>query len=288
MQAIDALLQGRVPSPAGIASGEVPVWNGSAWVRSSVTQIGASSLSNTGKPLGLTGATAATRYVGATASGAPTSGTFAVGDFVVDQTGFVYVCTAAGTPGTWAKVGGSSGVTLIGAVTLGSATATLDTSSAGWLNGNIPGTYTHLRMVLSARGDASAANVGINMQFNGDTGANYWFGGWYIANVAQTSPWQYTNASDSAKTAIQIGPNGMPGATAAASAFNSMTFEFPLYLKTDRQKFCAFVGTDLPGEHSGGGNGNWNSTAAITKIVLTPVSGNFAAGTYAALYGVPG
>ena len=50
---------------------------------------------------GLPGATAASRYAGATASGAPTTGTFAVGDFVVDQTGAMYVCTVAGTPGTW-------------------------------------------------------------------------------------------------------------------------------------------------------------------------------------------
>ena len=57
---------------------------------------------------GLTGATAASRYVGATASGAPTAGTFAVGDFVIDQTGKVWVCTTAGTPGTWTQVGGGA------------------------------------------------------------------------------------------------------------------------------------------------------------------------------------
>ena len=50
---------------------------------------------------GLTGATAASRYVGATASGAPTSGTFAVGDFIIDQTATIWVCITAGTPGTW-------------------------------------------------------------------------------------------------------------------------------------------------------------------------------------------
>ena len=50
---------------------------------------------------GLPGATAASRHAGATASGAPTTGTFAVGDYVVDQTGAMYVCTVAGTPGTW-------------------------------------------------------------------------------------------------------------------------------------------------------------------------------------------
>ena len=52
-------------------------------------------------PFGVTGATAATRYVGATASGAPTYGAFIIGDFVVDQTGIIWICTAAGIPGTW-------------------------------------------------------------------------------------------------------------------------------------------------------------------------------------------
>lgn len=52
-------------------------------------------------PTGLTGATAASRYVGATTSGAPASGTFNKGDFVVAQDGIIWVCTAAGTPGTW-------------------------------------------------------------------------------------------------------------------------------------------------------------------------------------------
>lgn len=50
---------------------------------------------------GLTGATAASRYVGATASGAPTSGTFNTGDFCEDQTGTIWLCTTGGTPGTW-------------------------------------------------------------------------------------------------------------------------------------------------------------------------------------------
>jgi hypothetical protein len=52
-------------------------------------------------PTGLTGAVSATRYVGGTASIAPTTGTFAVGDFVVTLTGRIFVCTVAGTPGTW-------------------------------------------------------------------------------------------------------------------------------------------------------------------------------------------
>jgi len=62
-------------------------------------------------PTGLTGATAASRYVGGTASGAPASGTFAIGDFVIDRTGKIYICTTAGSPGTWNTVsGGGSAV----------------------------------------------------------------------------------------------------------------------------------------------------------------------------------
>ncbi|HEV2412812.1 MAG TPA: glycosyl hydrolase family 28-related protein [Candidatus Saccharimonadales bacterium] len=52
---------------------------------------------------GLTGAVSPSRYVGATASGHPTSGTFNTGDFVVDQTGTFWICTNGGTPGTWSS-----------------------------------------------------------------------------------------------------------------------------------------------------------------------------------------
>ena len=53
---------------------------------------------------GLTGAVAATRFVGGTTAGAPTSGTFAAGDFIVDRTATIWICTVSGTPGTWSPV----------------------------------------------------------------------------------------------------------------------------------------------------------------------------------------
>lgn len=37
--ALDTVADAAISAPSGIASGEVPVWNGSAWVRSSVTRI---------------------------------------------------------------------------------------------------------------------------------------------------------------------------------------------------------------------------------------------------------
>lgn len=39
MDAIDALIAANPTKPSGIVSGEVPVWNGTTWVRSSVTRI---------------------------------------------------------------------------------------------------------------------------------------------------------------------------------------------------------------------------------------------------------
>ncbi len=54
-----------------------------------------------GKVTGTTGAPNAGRFVGVTTSGAPTSGTYAVGDFCVSQNGQMFVCVTAGTPGTW-------------------------------------------------------------------------------------------------------------------------------------------------------------------------------------------
>ncbi len=58
------------------------------------------------KVSGLTGATQGMRIVGATLSGSPASGTFAVGDVIFDLTGKIWACSGAGSPGTWVQVGG--------------------------------------------------------------------------------------------------------------------------------------------------------------------------------------
>ncbi len=70
----------------------------------------------------LTGATQASRYVGATTTGAPASGTFVKGDWVVAQDGHIFVCTTGGTPGTWIDIGGSVSYATP-AVVLGSSAA---------------------------------------------------------------------------------------------------------------------------------------------------------------------
>jgi len=44
MDSIDTLIAARIGKPSGIATGEVPVWNGTTFVRSSVTNITAATL----------------------------------------------------------------------------------------------------------------------------------------------------------------------------------------------------------------------------------------------------
>lgn len=116
--------------------------------------------SGCGYPLALAGATAATRYVGGTASGAPASGTFAVGDFVIDQTGKVYVCTVAGSPGTWSAVSGGGGAatglaSLAWPLALVMSMTTLNSSSAGFgSNANMCG----FRAVMPKSGTLSGVS----------------------------------------------------------------------------------------------------------------------------------
>lgn len=127
---------------------------------------------------GLTGATAASRYVGATASGAPTSGTFAVGDFVIDHTAAIWVCTTAGSPGTWTKVGGSGG--------------------AAWGIG-------------TAAARPSAASFGSGIYFATDSGEVTFSDGTAWHAIAQTSNSTFAAGDTGTSTYTQIGPSGPAG-----------------------------------------------------------------------------
>jgi hypothetical protein len=101
---------------------------------------------------GLTGMTAASRYVGAIASGTPGSGTFVTGDWGISQTGQVIICTAGGTPGTWVVGGGgmSNPMTTLGDVLYENATP-----AAARLAGNT--TTTKKYLTQTGTGSASAA-----------------------------------------------------------------------------------------------------------------------------------
>jgi hypothetical protein len=77
---------------------------------------------------GLTGATTATRYVGGTTGGPPTTGTFIAGDYVIDTQGNIWVCSVGGTSGTWVAI------TAVGIGTPATATQQAAAMTAGSAN----------------------------------------------------------------------------------------------------------------------------------------------------------
>ena len=122
---------------------------------------------------GITGATAASRYVGATASGSPASGTFSMGDYIIDQSGAVWICTIGGTPGTW-KNAGAAGNTVasvfsrVGAVTaqsgdysVGQVTGAEATANKGVASGYAPLDGSSLVPITNLPTGATSSTVAI-------------------------------------------------------------------------------------------------------------------------------
>ena len=106
----DSRITGAVQAGSNPASGVSVTTSGLVVVTHTNVQAAIADLDAAhAKPMALTGATAATRYVGGTASGAPASGAFLAGDFVIDQGGKVWVCTVPGSPGTWVDTSGGGG-----------------------------------------------------------------------------------------------------------------------------------------------------------------------------------
>lgn len=128
-----------------------------------------------GLPLGLPGAVAATRYVGATAAGAPTTGSFLVGDFVVTQIGGVLVCITAGSPGTWVRAGESVSnlAAQSGSITLDLSTAStfivnLTGNVTGWTFSNgVAGQAAEVHFVQDATGSRTLAGTNASIKLAG-------------------------------------------------------------------------------------------------------------------------
>jgi hypothetical protein len=183
---------------------------------------------------GLTGATAASRYVGATTSGAPTSGTFNTGDFVIAQTGVIFICTTAGSPGSWSKlVTDNSSVGNIqpspGTAAAGSVSAAAD---AGHVHGQPPMfAPTGLTGATAASRYVGATTAGPPASGTFSTGD--WvidqMGTVWVCTAAGTAPagWQRLNANGICGTLIASGQTAPNGESVfprtAALADNTMT-----------------------------------------------------------------
>jgi hypothetical protein len=266
---------------------------------------GSSSLPYGTVAAALTGATQTSRYVGATVSGAPAAGTFNVGDFVIDQAGGAWVCSVAGTPGTWgpavaagsvqnvhiapgasiaaSKIQGGTAATSGGLFLL--STTTLASNGLIDVTG-ISQAYSDLVIVGILRGAGATANAALNLRFNGDSGAHYNYQEFYGLSGTPTA------GSSVLGAAIRIA-TAMVANSAAAGRFTPFELQVCGYSSTTWQKsvICSWSAqqTDVAGVQFAGMNGGvWGSTAAITEVSLFPSDGsNLLAGSQVRIYGRP-
>jgi hypothetical protein len=223
-------------------------------------------------PSGLTGAQEPSRYVGATTSGAPSTGTFEVGDFVIDLSGTIWICTTAGGPGTWTSLGGSSG-----GRTLISEQTPSGVSSVSWTS--IPSTYKKLTLELVIRSTQAANNVDGYIRFNNDTtDANY------RRQLLRHNNFGSTNDTG-ADARFALGT--ISAANAIANGFANAKIDIIQYANTafTKRALVSLGMVDNAFYQSLSGMVHWSNTAAINRIDIVLGAGNFVTGSVLLLYG---
>jgi hypothetical protein len=188
------------------------------------------------------------------------------------------VLTADSTAATgvaWATAASGGGLTLISTTAFNNTVTNFTVSS-------ISGSYKNLLIIGSGLQTSAAASGPIQLQFNGDTGANY--NNFGIRNNAGTIQ------SDGATGGTNV-QTGIVFAVTADTAPRFGGFEMSinnyastsLYKTTNNQAVCGAGGSIYSNTYGG----NWqNNTDAITSIKFTnSTGGNFKAGTIQ-IYGV--
>lgn len=162
------------------------------------------------------------------------------------------------------------------------ATVTVGAGGASTISfTSIVGTYKHLQIRSIQRNTTAGAGTQIGLlQFNSDTATNYSRHN-LVGNGTAAS-------ASSATTTNGVWLGVMPQAGDTANAFGASVMDILDYSNTNKYKTTRTLeGLDT----NGGGeanfrSGSWRSTSAITSILITPTSANFAQYTSFALYGI--
>lgn len=161
------------------------------------------------------------------------------------------------------------------------ATITLaSVASTANFTGISTGGYTDLQIRGFARSTSSATDF-LWINFNGDTGSNYTFIDYYFGGGVGPS---------SGITQPTIRSVHLPISTSVANTYASFTIEMQdvnaTKIRTARS-YGGYAGTASGDGWIDNSVGAWNNTSKITSIQLTCASsGNFAAGSTFALYGI--
>lgn len=161
-------------------------------------------------------------------------------------------------------------------VELGASAASFDFSS-------IPSTYKHLYLRASLRGTAAATSIGAGVQFNGDTSGNYARQYRQTAAAATSSAEAFAQSSISFPTIL--GDSGM------GSSFSQVEMWIANYksatpVKLLRALYASVISLNTGDFRIGELAGEWNSAAALNRIVIAPSSGSWKTGSRVSLYGL--
>lgn len=154
--------------------------------------------------------------------------------------------------------------------TLGSAAATVTFSS-------IPSTFTDLVLVVSGRSTNGSGDDSMYMRFNGDSGTNY---SWtrILGNGSAASSFRLSN-----QTVGTI--DGISGGSTASGTFSATIANFQNYSNTTTNK--TILGrSNVAGSYTVANVNLYRSTSAISSMVLSLATGNFATGSTFTLYGI--
>lgn len=144
--------------------------------------------------------------------------------------------------------------------------------------------FRALRLIVTARSDVAALNTGLEIHFNGDTGANY---DTELGSFSGNSVF----ASFQALAATQGEIASISGASSPSGLANACDCLIYDYARTVWHKMWTSSNVHKR-DHASGDLfalpyvGSWRSTSAITSILLFPASGNFVEGSVASLYGI--
>lgn len=145
---------------------------------------------------------------------------------------------------------------------------------------SIPQTGKALLIDLLIAGEVAATNTALNVRFNNDSGSNY--------DHERLDGQNTTVVGGAVAGGTSALVAEIPGASITPRAC-SVTIRVPGYATTTLDKaFTSVGGYSLSTAQADQGvrtiHGTWRSTAAISRVTLTPASGDIAEGSTATLY----
>lgn len=193
-----------------------------------------------------------------------------VAQITVDEFGHVSAAVDVAISG-----GGGGALTLISEVVTAASQANVTFSS-------IATTWRDLEVRVRGRGDTASQNVECFIQFNGDTGNNYWFERMVTAGGSPGAGESIAGTSISiCYLAAATGVSNLASGT-SCNVFNyrDTTFFKPVTSHSTISNTTASGQTYLVVL-----SGHWGSTSAINAVKVFLAAGNFVDGSVVSLYG---